>query len=500
MEKILITLFAGACVFTGCVKLKSFSSSKAESANTLTPYMVYELRYANLQDKCVDVVGAGMWDGTGVQLYSCVNVAAQRFKIMPLDATYVQIVNTNNARCLDAVNGGTEDGTFIQMYACNGSDAQAFRVETFADGTLSLVNKKSNRCLDVSGASSNDGARIQLWTCNQTPAQKIRAVPQIADAMMESYNATYLVRSGHETFYKQSLNVGEFDYFWRQALDVLALQDAQMRSGNIQYRDLNSAILNTFIARAGQDWSWNDFNDDIAWAGLAFARGYLMSGNGEFLNKARYAFDLGFNRGWTEEFGGGLWWDTGRTAKEALSNNPNIILACHLYQFTNDGVYRDKAVRIYSWVRNTLYDANTGAVAQGIKANGERMTETSIYNIGTFIEAANCVKNITGQRNPYYDDAVRSIEYVKNKASPDRAGGPRGSSEFARGAIAFIRDNNLMDTYRPWLESLSRAAWQSRRVDLGIGSNIWTSATNSGADLDAMDAKDGVSMLQAMPL
>ena len=57
---------------------------------------------------------------------------------------------------------------------------------------------------------------------------------------------------------------------------------------------------------------------------------------------------LGFiiSRGWSEDFGGGIWWSVKKEEKSSLSNNPSVVMACYLYQATNDNKYLDYAKKI----------------------------------------------------------------------------------------------------------------------------------------------------------
>jgi alpha-N-acetylglucosaminidase len=105
---------------------------------------------------CVDITGGSQVPGTGVQLYTCNNTAAQSWSL-PGDKS-VHALNL----CLDARNGGTSPGTVVQVWTCNGTAAQQWTA--YADHTLR--NGKSGLCLDAEGGSSANGTRLLLWTCH----------------------------------------------------------------------------------------------------------------------------------------------------------------------------------------------------------------------------------------------------------------------------------------------------------------------------------------------
>src|SRR6266508_2321931 len=68
--------------------------------------------------KCVDVAGAGIANGTRVQLWDCNGTGAQRWT-----ATAGQLINPNANKCLDATGPSSADGTPLQSWTCTGGDS-----------------------------------------------------------------------------------------------------------------------------------------------------------------------------------------------------------------------------------------------------------------------------------------------------------------------------------------------------------------------------------------
>lgn len=58
----------------------------------------------------------------------------------------------------------------------------------------------------------------------------------------------------------------------------------------------DNAHCHVFIARQGNNWESNDFNDDIAWIVIASVRGYLMTGKQSYLDVAKSNFDMMYER------------------------------------------------------------------------------------------------------------------------------------------------------------------------------------------------------------
>ncbi len=343
---------------------------------------------------------------------------------------------------------------------------------------------------------------------NETQLLAVIANP-LGDQSFAALNNAFLVTSGSTQYYKEALNNNQDDYFWRQALSIQMVEDVYLRTKNPAHRTLITNLLNTFLQNEQgsgglYDWNWNEYNDDLLWAGIAFARGYQITGNTVFLNQAKYAFNRVYDRGWDNALGGGIWWDIRKNEKSGLSNNPAIILALYIYESTQESIYLTKASAIYDWVWATLYNTSTGAVYEHIKANGTKATDANAYNVGAFVSAASALHRITG-RESVFDDAKRSVDYIVliQTSNGIMTSGQRDGtwqSEFARGIGEFVRDNNLWSTYWTWMRNNANAAWNRRRTDLNISWNNWT--TNMPVDNVArsLECIGTVVMLNVTPV
>ena len=73
----------------------------------------------------------------------------------------------------------------------------------------------------------------------------------------------------------------------RNAEVMEAMLDGYETTGKPIYRDMFQNTYKDFIARNGDYWSNNDFNDDIAWAVLDSVRAYLLFGDQSYLDIAK---------------------------------------------------------------------------------------------------------------------------------------------------------------------------------------------------------------------
>jgi cell wall-associated NlpC family hydrolase len=156
--------------------------------------------------KCLDVVGGGTANGTGIQLYDCNGSPQQHWvywqgqlevygnygKCLDADSTAggangtrIQIWDCNggqnqqwiaggdgslrsaaSGRCLDAVGGSNANGTPLQLYDCSGVSWQKWIGPPSPNGGNPVRSFGTGRCLDVPGASISPGTRVQMWDCN----------------------------------------------------------------------------------------------------------------------------------------------------------------------------------------------------------------------------------------------------------------------------------------------------------------------------------------------
>ena len=338
--------------------------------------------------------------------------------------------------------------------------------------------------------------------------------PTIADSSYTYYNRAFLIKDGPWKFYRDKLSSNKYAYFWNQALIILMVEDRYDFRKDGALKPLITDLLDTFreheknsATKEIWDWTWNDFNDDLLWAGLAFIRGYQITGEKRFLEQAEWTWDFLYTRGYTDELGGGIWWDVKKESKSSLSNNPAISMACYLYEATKKQVYLDQAKDLYDWVcngyqGNAIFNSSTGTVDEKMNPDGTMSKSYNVYTSGAFIEAANALHRITKEQS-YYDDAVKAIEFVIKNRTTDGIMSKwhlDGSwqSEFARGMGMFVKDNNLWDTYYDWMRKNAEAAWTTRYKKKNITGNEWTKESPE-REWTALECVSAIVMTQVVP-
>jgi predicted alpha-1,6-mannanase (GH76 family) len=216
--------------------------------------------------------------------------------------------------------------------------------------------------------------------------------------------------------------------YWPQAHALDVLVDAYLRSGDVFYKNCMLDWLTGVRAANGNTWN-NTYIDDMEWIGLAALRAYQATGRQEFMQVCLEVWNgidddmtsrvasYGIKRAWTDAGNGGIFWEgnSHRHSKNACSNGPAAILAANLYNELGNEDDKQWALKIYAWLKETLFNPETGAVYDNIDTNTGEINKRWVftYNQGTFLGAAVELYKITGDKT-YIADAVKAADYTIN--------------------------------------------------------------------------------------
>jgi hypothetical protein len=338
-----------------------------------------------------------------------------------------------------------------------------------------------------------------------------QANAQNAAAAYNAYNSAFLVQNGSTVYYSHHLKTQDSSepLMYTSANNIEVAEDAYQYGHNQSDQTLIVSLLNRYLVTNGTDWSYDGWNDDIGWMVNIFVRGYQLTGQANFLTEAENEWNMGYNRGWSSTLGGGIWENTDKPGKEALSNNNFIFEAVQLYQLSGDSTYLTKAEGIYNWVRSNLVNTSSsnnskgvpGQVNQSIKADGTLGSGDNLYNSGTWVKAAADLYRVTGTQM-YHDDALLTITHVISAEptlkSTSECCGNQWAYWFTQGLSEFATDNGLWGTYQTYMQNNANAAW-SKRCSLNLTWNDWTNTTNCSATTDPMEVGSAVEIWQNLP-
>jgi predicted alpha-1,6-mannanase (GH76 family) len=289
--------------------------------------------------------------------------------------------------------------------------------------------------------------------------------------------------------------------WWNSANALTAVIAYIQRTGDQKYL---SVVEHTFRAarRVHADFLVG-FYDDNGWWGLAWAAAYDLTGDVRYLDAARTIF-ANLLTGWDEVCGGGVWWNTNRAYKNAITNELFLTLAARLHQrCPGTGEYLDSARREWDWFCARGLIGATGLVNDGLDdscQNNRRQTWT--YNQGVILGGLAELYQITGdtsylrQGEAIADAALGSLTTMAPDArhgillEPGEHSTARTDGDRPQFKGIFVR--NLHDFY---LESRRPVYSEFIRDN---ARSIWANNRNRAGPFDYADASRQSSALDVL--
>ena len=279
--------------------------------------------------------------------------------------------------------------------------------------------------------------------------------------------------------------------FW-DAMEILeAYIDAYEQTGSEKYLEYVKNIAKVKGAKEDTSFQSNDYNDDIAWACIAYTRIHLLTGEEVYLTVAKNNFDAMYKRALSDDLGGGLFWRTDNQTKNSCINCPASIAACLIGKATGDDSYFEKAQGLMEWEFKNMFDAGSGAVWDAYNLSGDKNKWASTYNQGTFIGACTLLHEKYGTEK-YLEYAAKAANYAMNNLelkngvlNGENSGGDligfkgiltRWLYRFAK----YTDDREIL----LWLQNNADTAYSNRNKD----NFIWTTwAEKTPNDIGGMD-------------
>lgn len=300
-------------------------------------------------------------------------------------------------------------------------------------------------------------------------------------------------------------------FFWDNAEMMEVVLDALEVTKDQKYKTMFEAMFKNFVEKNGTDWQGNLYNDDITWAVLVCVRGYLLTGNRAYLEKAKDQFDKMYARAFTFSYGGGLLWHHTKTTKNACINGPAMVACCYLAKATGDSSYYDKAIALYTWSKLYLFDPETGKVNDNVdldKNSGQLKINSwsSTYNQGSYLGAATMLYQYTGETT-YLAEAKLIAEYTRvnmyssgvmnNEYNGNDLPGFKGIfARYARMYTVELKQYDLVE----WLQLNASVAYGNRNSH-DLISTKWATQTSDADPGSAFGCSTAVSLLMnCLPL
>ncbi len=299
--------------------------------------------------------------------------------------------------------------------------------------------------------------------------------------------------------------------WWNCANVLTAVIGYSQRTGDQRYLGV---VERTFRAarRRHSDFIVS-FYDDNGWWGLAWVAAYDLTGDARYLDAARTIF-ANLLTGWDDACGGGVWWNTKRSYKNAITNELFLTLAARLHQrCAGTGEYLDWARREWDWFCARGLVGAKGLVNDGLDdscQNNHGVTWT--YNQGVVLGGLAALYEITGdaaylrQGEAIADAALSSLTTAAPGArtgiliEPDEHGTTRKDRDRPQFKGIFMRNlydfylQSLRPAYSEFIRDNARSIWVNDRNDsnqFGLhwaGPFDYADAARQSSALDALNA------------
>jgi len=313
--------------------------------------------------------------------------------------------------------------------------------------------------------------------------------------------------------YFNKSNVDPVFNYWPQAHGLDVLVDAYTRTGSDHYKTLMSQWFKGVKQKNGNTFI-NHFYDDMNWNALALLRAYMATKDDSYKEAAQSVW-TDIKTGWNDKEGGGIAWNKSQTSyKNTPANAPAAILAARLYQQFKNTEDLNWAEKIYKYQKDSLYNASTGFVYDGLNANGDgqRSDWAFTYNQGVMIGAALELYHIT--KDPVYlNDATTIADHTLNSSdltTADRLLKDEGEGDgglfkgvFVRYFTQLILEPDLEEAirkrYLSFFKLNAETLWfAGTNKTLGLFGTYWNTAPAATSDLTTEES--GAILIEAAAL
>lgn len=306
--------------------------------------------------------------------------------------------------------------------------------------------------------------------------------------------------------------------WWNAANAITALANYERVSGDHSY---DSVLSNTFTAAQKTHPNFiNSYYDDQGWWALAWIDAYDLTKNASYLSMAETIFTNIATNGWdTTVCGGGVWWSTAKTYKNAIPNELFLAIAAKLANRTTgsaSAAYLNWAQKEWTWFKasgmiNEQNLVNDGLNSTNPSACVNNGKNTWTYNqgviLGGLVELSQADQDATllPQAEAIANAALANLvtpNGILNETTVSGGDTPQFKGIFMRNLMALYSAlpsaSTLQTQYKTFAEANAASIWTNDQGPNHEFGGNWqgpfdsADATRQTSALDALIAADAM--------
>ncbi|KAL1664721.1 glycoside hydrolase family 76 protein [Schizophyllum commune] len=250
-----------------------------------------------------------------------------------------------------------------------------------------------------------------LGVASYVTAMPLEKRAQCAATLSTAHSVADRLQSGY-------WNGGGWGIFWTDANTIEDLYNLMLADGTTSFDVIDSTTIGQLARR--QDYNaWasaiNGAWDDALWVTLALWKvGDYKVTHGQdsapYYNSGNMVYDMVAAEYDTATCGGGVWWNSAHTYKNAVTNELFLYTSAARYNRWHDQAHLDNAKKTWNWLKNSGMRNGDGLWNDGLNSacqnNGQ---ETWTYNQGVIASGLGALYVATGDAS-YLTEAEITLD------------------------------------------------------------------------------------------
>eukprot|EP01111_Echinosteliopsis_oligospora_P006376 TRINITY_DN20484_c0_g1_i1.p1 TRINITY_DN20484_c0_g1~~TRINITY_DN20484_c0_g1_i1.p1 ORF type:complete len:350 (+),score=77.14 TRINITY_DN20484_c0_g1_i1:22-1071(+) len=178
--------------------------------------------------------------------------------------------------------------------------------------------------------------------------------------------------------------------WWHSGNCLTVVIDYCLASGDQSYQEFVQEIF-----ALNQVFNFEGYDDEGWWA-LAWLQAYEYTHDRRFLEMTANIFE-DMAKAWSNECGGGIWWDRAFTYKNAITNELFLATTAKLYLHTKNQTYLEWAEKEWTWFNQSGLINGQHLINDGLLSTcGNNNAQTWTYNQGVILGGLVALAQATG--------------------------------------------------------------------------------------------------------